>query len=97
MSFSLRKRGFAMERSRKHSIPVLFLALAGALMAAAIAPAETDETAGPTAADEIRAAVPDVRLSLLLDDVLNRNPRLARLTAEAAAAAQRAPSGQAAP
>ncbi|MCJ7753752.1 MAG: TolC family protein [Thermoanaerobaculales bacterium] len=86
-----------MERSRKHSIPVLCLALAGALMAAAIAPAETDETAGPAAADEIRAAVPDVRLSLLLDDVLNRNPRLARLTAEAAAAAQRAPQVKALP
>jgi outer membrane protein TolC len=75
----------------------LFLALAGALMAAAIAPAETDETLGPTAADEIRAAVPDVRLSLLLDDVLSRNPRLARLAAEASAAEQRAPQVKALP
>jgi outer membrane protein TolC len=43
------------------------------------------------AAAGIAAAVEDGRLRLLIQEVLERNPRLARLAADAAATAQRAP------
>ena len=69
------------------------LVVTGAVTAAA----ETEMPAEQTAADEIVSSVADVKLRLLLDEVLDRNPRLARLTAEAAAAAQRAPQVKALP
>jgi cobalt-zinc-cadmium efflux system outer membrane protein len=49
------------------------------------------------AAERIVGAIEDVQLRLLLEDVLERNPRLARLEAEAAAVEQRAPQVKALP
>jgi outer membrane protein TolC len=49
------------------------------------------------AAAGIAAAVEDGRLRLLIQEVLERNPRLARLAADAAATAQRAPQVKALP
>jgi cobalt-zinc-cadmium efflux system outer membrane protein len=53
-------------------------------------------TAG-TAADEIVSSVTDVKLRQLLDEILDRNPGIARLAAEAEAAGQRAPQVKALP
>lgn len=58
---------------------------------------DDEEPVERSAADEIVSSVADVKLRLLLDEVLNRNPRLARMAAEAAAAAQRAPQVKALP
>ncbi len=66
--------------------------LAGASVAA-----DADVPVERSAADEIVASVSDIKLRLLLDEVLDRNPRLARMAAEAAAAAQRAPQAKALP
>ncbi len=81
-----------MERIRRFSAFRVVL-LAGVVVAAA----DSEMPAEPSAADAIVASVSDIKLRLLLDEVLERNPRLARLTAEAAAAAQRAPQVAALP
>ncbi len=67
--------------------------LAGALVAVA----DSEMPAELSAADTIVSSITDVKQRLLLDEVLDRNPRLARLAAEAAAAAQRAPQVKALP
>jgi outer membrane protein TolC len=67
--------------------------VAGAFAAAS----ESEIPTSQTAADKIASSVADGKLRLLLEEVLDRNPRLARLTAEAAAAAQRAPQVKALP
>jgi outer membrane protein TolC len=67
------------------------------LAAASVGVAGTEESVRLTAADDIVASVADVKLRLLLEEVLERNPRLARLEAEAAAAEQRAPQVKALP
>jgi len=72
---------------------VCVVLLAGAVAAAA----DTENPVASTAADEIVASVSDTQLRLLLGEVLDRNPGVARLAAEAAAAAQRAPQVKALP
>jgi len=67
--------------------------LAGVVVAAA----DSEMPAELSAADTIVSSVTDVKQRLLLDEVLDRNPRLARLAAEASAAAQRAPQVKALP
>ena len=81
-----------MEVLRRYST-ICAVLLAGAVMAAA----DTEAPAALSAADEIASSVTDVKLRLLLEEVLDRNPRLARLAAEAAAAAQRTPQVKALP
>jgi outer membrane protein TolC len=81
-----------MERIRRFSAFCVVL-LAGV----AIAAADSEMPTEWSAADEIVSSVDDVRLRLLLEEVLERNPRLARLEAEAAASAQRAPQVKALP
>ena len=71
--------------------------MAGVLSVAGLAAADTEEKIVLSAADEIVASVTDVKLRLLLEDVLERSPRLARLKAEAAAVEQRAPQVKALP
>ena len=73
------------------------VAMAGVLSVAGLAAADTEEKIVLSAADEIVASVTDVKLRLLLEDVLERSPRLARLKAEAAAVEQRAPQVKALP
>lgn len=58
---------------------------------------DAEEPVERSAADEIVSSVTDVKLRLLLEEALDRNPRLARMTAEATAAAQRAPQVKALP
>ena len=53
--------------------------------------------AGGGSAERIVESIEDLQLRLLLEDVLERNPRLARLTAEFAAVEQRAPQVKALP
>jgi len=67
------------------------------LAAAGIGVAEPGEPAGLTAADDIVRSIADIKLRLLLEEVLQRNPGLARLKAEAAAVEQRAPQVKALP
>ncbi len=81
-----------MERIRRFSA-ICAVLLAGVVVAAA----DSQIPAEPSAADAIVASVSDIKLRLLLEEVLDRNPRLARLAAEAAAAAQRAPQVKALP
>jgi outer membrane protein TolC len=59
--------------------------------------ASTEETESLTAADGIVASVDDAKLRMLLEEVLERSPRLARLEAEAAAVEQRSPQVKALP
>ena len=73
------------------------LIVACVLLAASLGVADTDETGRLRAADAIVASVPDVKLRLLLEEVLERSPRLARLEAEAAAFEQRSPQVKALP
>ena len=77
---------------RRYSTMCVVL-LAGAMLAAA----DSEGPAEWAAAEEITASVGDEQLRLLLGAVLQRNPRLARLAAEAAATAQRAPQVKALP
>jgi outer membrane protein TolC len=86
-----------MNRARAFSSLCVLVVVAGVGLFAGFAGADTGEPAGPAAADEIVSSLTDLQLRLLLEEVLNRNPRLARLTAEAAAAAQRAPQVKALP
>jgi outer membrane protein TolC len=58
---------------------------------------DTEIPNGVAAADAIVESLDDPALRSLLTDVLQRNPRLARMAAEAAAAAQRAPQVAALP
>ncbi len=67
------------------------------LAASSVVAADTGGAPKSSAADEIIVSVADVKLRLLLEEVLARNPRLARLAAEAVAAAQRAPQVKALP
>ena len=73
------------------------VAMAGVLSVTGLAAADTEEQIVPTATEEIVASVTDVRLRLLLEEVLERNPRLARMEAEAAAIEQRSPQVKALP
>jgi cobalt-zinc-cadmium efflux system outer membrane protein len=72
---------------------VCVVLLAGAVAAAA----DAEKPVAATAGDEIVAAVSDTQLRLLLGEVLERNPNVARLAAEASAAEQRAPQVKALP
>jgi len=86
-----------MERiffGRKFSVESI---VACVLLVASVAAAEIEEPRGRTAAEDIVVAVTDVKLRLLLEEVLARNPRLARLRAEAAAVDQRTPQVKALP
>ncbi len=71
--------------------------MAGSVLAADVAAATTEEPAGLTAADDVVASIADGRLRLLLEEVLERNPRLARMRAEASAVVQRVPQVKALP
>ena len=73
------------------------LVMAGVVSVAGLAAAESEEPPGLTAAEEIVRSVADVKQRLLLEEVLQRNPRLARLKAEAAALEQRSPQVKALP
>jgi outer membrane protein TolC len=59
--------------------------------------AKVDQPPGATAADRIVDSVSGAELQLLLGEVLDRNPRLARLEAEVVAVEQRAPQVKALP
>jgi outer membrane protein TolC len=78
---------------------ILGFALIAACMSAAsiLGAASIEETESLTAADAIVASVNDAKLRLLLEEVLERSPRLARLEAEAAAVEQRSPQVKALP
>jgi outer membrane protein TolC len=65
--------------------------------AAVTAASEADAGATQSAADRIVESVAGTELRLLLEDVLDRNPELARLEAEAHAAAERVPQVKALP
>jgi outer membrane protein TolC len=69
----------------------------GVVLAACLVTADSEVPAGLAHTDDIVASVADLKLRLLLEEVLQRNPRLARLAAEAAAAEQRAPQVKALP
>jgi len=71
--------------------------VACALWTASPGVAEIDKAPGSAAAEDIVISIADVKLRLLLEEVLQRNPRLARLEAEAAAVEQRAPQVKALP
>ena len=58
---------------------------------------EIDDRPGPAAAEDIVSSIADTKLRLLLEEVLQRNPRLSRMEAEAAAVEQRAPQVKALP
>jgi outer membrane protein TolC len=81
-----------MERTCRYSAVIVVL-----LAAAVAAAADSEEPAPWSAADEIVSSISDVKQRLLLEEVLERNPRIARLAAEAAATAQRAPQARALP
>jgi outer membrane protein TolC len=86
-----------MERTfigRKFSVESI---VACVLLAASVAAAEIEEPQGRTAAEDIVVSVTDAKMRLLLEEVLARNPRLARLKAEAAAVDQRTPQVKALP
>ena len=86
-----------MKRIHVFSRARVALFVAGVVLAACLVAADTDEPAGLTGADEIITSVADVKLRLLLEEVLERNPRLARMEAEAAAVEQRSPQVKALP
>ncbi len=86
-----------MKRTHGKSRAVVALVVTGVWSVACLAAADTDGAEGLTAADGIVVSVSDVKLRLLLEEVLQRNPRLARLKAEAAAVEQRAPQVKALP
>lgn len=73
------------------------LIIAAAGLAAGQAPGETAWPDAPTPVDDIVAAVAETELRLLLEEVLERNPRLARMQAEASAVEQRVPQVAALP
>ncbi len=75
----------------------LVLIVIGAGLVALPVDAEGEALVEPSAADEIVAALNDGKLRLLLEEVLERNPKLARLRAEATAVEQRAPQVKALP
>jgi outer membrane protein TolC len=71
--------------------------LAVLLASAGLGFANGDEPSASTAADHIVESISDTKLQLLLGEVLDRNPQLARLRAEVAAVEQRAPQVKALP
>jgi len=73
------------------------LVMAGVLSTTGLGAAGTGEFTARTAAGDIVVSVTDVNLRLLLDEVFERNPRLARFKAEAAAVEQRTPQVKALP
>jgi outer membrane protein TolC len=86
-----------MKETRPSSEIFGVLVVFAILGAAGIGVAEPGDSVGLTAADEIVRPIADVKLRLLLEEVLQRNPRLARLKAEAVAVEQRAPQVKALP
>jgi len=86
-----------MEISRFLSIFSIGLVVAGVLSAASVDASEIKEIPGMAAADDIVASVADLKLRLLLEEVFERNPRLARMHAEALAVEQRVPQVKALP
>jgi outer membrane protein TolC len=86
-----------MKRSRCLLMAVVALVAATITSVAHPGAADTEIPKGVLAADTIVESLDDPGLRLLLTDVLQRNPRLARLAADAAAAAQRAPQVKALP
>jgi outer membrane protein TolC len=86
-----------MERSRYRTTVFVLLICAGILPAAGLAAADTEPLARLKTAADIVAPISDIKLRLLLEETLERNPRLARLEAEAAAVEHRAPRVKALP
>ncbi len=86
-----------MERRRCFLMAAVALATAAVPSFASPGAVDTFNPDGLAAADAIVASQDDTDLRLLLEDVLERSPRLARLAAEAAASAQRAPQVKALP
>ena len=82
-----------IERSKKYPLAVLVVMLASASWSAT----RVEEPARTSAADLIVGSVTDARLRPLLGEVLDRNPRLARLRAEVSAIEQHAPQVAALP
>lgn len=86
-----------MKRSRIFSRGGATLLVVVVLSVAGLGAADTDNVVGLTAADDIVSSLSDVKLRLLLEEVLERNPGLARLRAQADAADQRVPQVKAWP
>jgi len=86
-----------MKRIHGISRAVVASVAIGVGFVASLAVADSDVAEGLTATDEIVVSVADVKLRLLLEEILDRNPRLARLEAEAAAVEQRTPQVKALP
>jgi outer membrane protein TolC len=86
-----------MKRRRFDTKVYASLVAVGICAVAIRVPAQAAGPGGLTAADRIVEAITDVKLRLLLEEALERNPRLARLEAEAAAAERRAPQVKALP
>jgi outer membrane protein TolC len=84
-----------MDRHKK--ILVLFAAVAVGAAGFGIAEPAGAETGGLTAAESLVASQADSSLKPLLAEVLQRNPKLARLEAEARASEQRTPQVKALP
>ena len=89
--FSPHTKGLGMKQIQEIFNAHVAVAMAGVLSVAGIATADAEEPIALTASEEIVASVTDVRLRLLLGEVLGRNPRLARMAAESAAVEQRSP------
>jgi cobalt-zinc-cadmium efflux system outer membrane protein len=86
-----------MKRNRFFSEIFVKFLMVGTVLLPCLVSAETRVREGLGAAEGIVASIEDARLRLLLEDVLERNPRLARLAAEAAAVELRAPQVKALP
>ncbi|HSO24739.1 MAG TPA: TolC family protein [Chondromyces sp.] len=79
-----------MRRRFFHGATLSVLLAAAGMTAAQTAP-EAAPASNRAVADRILESIEDLQLRMLLGEVLERNPRLARLAADAAATAQRAP------
>ena len=86
-----------MERTRGLSTARAALAIAAVVSVAGLVAGDTETPVEPTASEEIISSVEESSLRLLLTEVVERNPRLARLEAEAAAVEQRTPQVKALP
>jgi len=73
------------------------LVMTGVVSVSVLSAAESEQPPGLTAAEAIVASVNDAKLRLLLEEALERSPRLGRLEAEAAAVEKRRPQVKALP
>lgn len=90
-------KGLEMGKKKLSTKWCVALVMGGVLPFAGAVAARAEEPVALTAADDIVSAVADPKLQLLLGEVLQRNPKLARMAAESKAAEQRSPQVKALP